>query len=198
MSIVLAVGAHYDDIEIGVGGTLIKHIDKGDTVFLAILEGDDPRTGDPSIRYQEQLCVLGKLGLSEKNLLIFKSDYHEPDVVSVLDSIQPTFIYAPYEKDTHYAHRRASMVAQGVGRKKQIATLFFHCGSTLEFHPNVFSIVDYNKKKTLIECHKSQLDHGAVSLDIRYRMESYWGSLISYEPDTYAEGFITRKMMLSI
>ena len=38
---ILAIGAHYDDIELGCGGTLAKHISKGDKVivFVATVSG---------------------------------------------------------------------------------------------------------------------------------------------------------------
>ena len=34
---VLAVGAHYDDIELGCSGTLIKHVQAGDRVTLLVI-----------------------------------------------------------------------------------------------------------------------------------------------------------------
>ncbi len=38
---VLAVGAHFDDIELGCGGTLARHVQKGDdvTVYVATHSG---------------------------------------------------------------------------------------------------------------------------------------------------------------
>lgn len=53
MKKILALGAHYDDVEIGVGGTLLKHVNNGDKVFIAITDSDESRTGDLIIRYQE-------------------------------------------------------------------------------------------------------------------------------------------------
>ena len=34
---VLAVGAHYDDVELGCSGTLIKHVTKGDKVTILVI-----------------------------------------------------------------------------------------------------------------------------------------------------------------
>ena len=34
---ILAVGAHYDDIELGCGGTLINHVEKGNIVWMLVV-----------------------------------------------------------------------------------------------------------------------------------------------------------------
>ena len=36
---VLAIGAHYDDIELGCSGTLIKHVQQGDKVTISSPHG---------------------------------------------------------------------------------------------------------------------------------------------------------------
>ena len=55
MKTILAIGAHYDDIEIGCGGTLLKHAGNGDKIFFGITSSDETRTGDVLARYNEQL-----------------------------------------------------------------------------------------------------------------------------------------------
>ncbi len=34
---VLAIGAHFDDLELGCGGTLIKHVKRGDNVTMLVV-----------------------------------------------------------------------------------------------------------------------------------------------------------------
>ena len=34
---VMGVGAHYDDLELGCGGTLMKHVQKGDKVTMVTI-----------------------------------------------------------------------------------------------------------------------------------------------------------------
>lgn len=34
---ILAIGAHFDDIEIGCGGALAKHVANGDRVFCQVI-----------------------------------------------------------------------------------------------------------------------------------------------------------------
>jgi|WetSurSiteA1Bulk_404760.scaffolds.fasta_scaffold00522_18 LmbE family N-acetylglucosaminyl deacetylase len=198
MKRILATGAHYDDIEVGVGGTLIKHIDNGDIVYLAIVESDEYRTGEPTKRLEEQKEVLKKISLDEKRLLLFTSKHDVNSVIFDLDRIKPDIVYTPYERDTHQAHRRCSEIAQSVGRKKNITTIFYYCGSSIEFYPNMFSMVDFKKKLELIKCHKSQIDCGSLKLSLREKMESYWASLVSLDENAYAEGLIVRKMIYEI
>ena len=62
MKKVLAIGAHFDDVEVGVGGTLLKHVHNFDQVVIAVLDCREFRTGNPDIRYKEQLESLKLIG----------------------------------------------------------------------------------------------------------------------------------------
>jgi len=33
---ILAIGAHFDDVELGCGGALARHVDEGDSVFAYV------------------------------------------------------------------------------------------------------------------------------------------------------------------
>lgn len=195
---ILATGAHFDDVEVGIGGTLLKHAARGDEIFISILNSDEYRTGDPKVRSKEQKKAFKLLGVDKDHYFFFRSTDKYDSVVSALDDLKPDIIYTPYEKDTHQAHRRCSKISQSVGRKKNITTIFFYCGSSIDFNPNLFSIIDFEKKLELIKCHKTQIDCGALKLDIRRRMEAYWATLVSYEDDRYAEGLIIRKMIYGV
>lgn len=197
MKTILAVGAHFDDVEIGVGGTLFKHIDKGDLVYIAVLEVDEYRTGDTSTRIKEQYEALDILGVPKKNLVRFVSRTDEAYIVGELDRINPDIIYTSFDKDTHQAHRRCSLIGQSVGRKKHITTIFYGGGSSYDFHPCIFSPIDFEKKLLLLNCFKSQIDVGAINLNGIEKKEAYWASLVSTTAQ-YAEGFIVRKMKLEI
>ena len=196
--VVLAMGAHFDDVETGVGGTLIKHVEKGDFVIIAILSSDEFRTGNPKIRFIEQKNAVKLMGISKENLILFKCVDDECKIVAALDKLTPNIIYTPYEKDTHLDHRRCSSVGQAVGRKRNITTMFYYCGSSINFYPNVFTFFDYEKKMNLINCYKTQIECGALKLDRRQKMEAYWASLVSEDKDYYAEGLIVRKMIYDI
>ena len=62
--IILAVGAHPDDIEFGCGGTLIKYAKKGHNVFLLVLTLGS-FGGGVDIRRKEQLKAVKFIGVKD-------------------------------------------------------------------------------------------------------------------------------------
>lgn len=198
MKTILAMGAHFDDVEIGVGGTLFKHVDKGNNIYIAVLETDEYRTGDSNVRVEEQYKALNVLGIPKKNLIGFSSISPEPNIISTLDKLKPDIIYTSYDKDTHQAHRRCSTIGQAVGRKKHITTMFYGGGSSYCFNPQLFSVIDFEKKTNLLGCFETQAALGAIDVEAIKSKESYWASLVSTELGCYAEGFIIRKMKLEV
>jgi LmbE family N-acetylglucosaminyl deacetylase len=69
---ILAIGAHPDDVEYGCAGTLIRHVLRGDNVFII----DGAQGGDPAARREEQLAAVKIIGAQE----VFFGDY--PDTRS--------------------------------------------------------------------------------------------------------------------
>ena len=197
MSIILAMGSHFDDVELGMGGTLLKHIENNDKIYIVILNSDEFRTGEVNKRKKEQLESLKIMGLNKKNLLLFTSDEKEIDIISKLDELKPDIIYTHYIKDTHQDHVRCSTIGQAVGRKKNIITMFYDSGSSYEFDPVFFNIIDFEKKSKLIKCFKTQLQCGSINIESRKIVESYLAHLVSDDKRTYAEGFITRRIIMS-
>jgi LmbE family N-acetylglucosaminyl deacetylase len=162
------------------------------------LSSDEFRTGDPKIRNKEQRNAIKLIGIPKENLLLFRCNDEEAKIVSVLDKLKPDIIYTPYENDTHQDHRRCSKIGQSVGRKRGITTIFYYCGSSIDFHPNLYSFFDYDRKMSLIDCYKTQIESGALKLDRRRKMEAYWATLVSDDVNTYAEGLIIKKMIYEV
>ena len=194
MKKILAIGAHYDDIEIGCGGTLMKHISAGDKVRYAITSADEYRTGDPEERLNEQCGVLKRMGIDTTliSLFSYKDELHK--IIGALDSLKSDIVFTHFENDTHQDHVRASAIGQAIGRKRRTTTVFYDSGSSYNFSPNVFSMINFDEKMYLLEFYKSQIDAEAISLDIIKRKNAYWSTLITNSPTGYAEGFVVRKM----
>lgn len=191
---ILAIGAHYDDIELGCGGTLIKHSRKGDKIVLAITRSDETRTGNMNVRYREQLNSAKLFGLIGSQILRFSKEDEISNIIGDLDAVEPDIIFTHFENDTHQHHRIASQIGQAVGRKRHITTAFYDSGTSYDFYPNMFSIIDMKLKLHLINCFKTQIDCGAINVDIAERKAAFYASLISSEENEYAEGFVVRKM----
>lgn len=200
MKTILAIGSHFDDIEIGCSGTLLKHIQNGDQVYFAITHTDDFRSGDIQTRLKEQDKSLALMGIPKlpRYLFLFAETDTDAEIIGALDQLKPDIIFSPFENDTHQHHRRTSIIAQAVGRKRYTTVLFYDSGSTYEFYPNVFSMINIHRKSEILDCFKSQIDLGAINLDIVVKKNSYWASSISDNPTDYAEGFVARKMRWTI
>lgn len=195
---ILAVGAHFDDIEIGCAGTIMKHLVNKDDVYFAITHTGEHRTGDVSLRIKEQGESLKIFGLGQGKIHLFEETDSDAKIIATLDKIKADVVFSPYENDTHQHHRRSSTIAQAVSRKRHMTTLFYDSGSTYDFYPNVFSEIVFERKLQILRCFKSQIEHGAINVDIVQKKNSYWASLITDKPDIYAEGFVARKMIWEI
>lgn len=127
---ILAVVAHPDDIEYGMGGTIAHYIAEGATVYYHILtngnKGSEDRTLDcdqlRDLRRAEQRAAAEILGVKE----VFFSDYEDgclqvtlelkkdivrtirtlkPDIVMTMD---PTMVYVPQENFINHPDHRAA------------------------------------------------------------------------------------------
>ena len=191
---ILAIGAHYDDIEIGCGGTLMKHISDGDEIYYAITSADEYRTGPPEERLIEQCDVLKRMGIQTTAMTLFSYKDELHTIIGSLDSLNPDIVFTHFENDTHQDHVRASIIGQAIGRKRGTTTVFYDSGSSYNFSPNVFSMIDFEEKMYLLEFYKSQIHAEAINLDIIKRKNAYWSTIITNNPTEYAEGFVVRKM----
>jgi bacillithiol biosynthesis deacetylase BshB1 len=107
----LAFGAHPDDVEIGMGGTLALHVEKGYKVGIVDLtQAELSSNGTVAIRQEEAEKAGGVLGLSVRQNLGFpdRGLLERTDIIPVLvdliRSYQPTLVFAPYEVDRHPDH----------------------------------------------------------------------------------------------
>ena len=200
MSIILAIGSHFDDIEIGCAGTLYQHVQKGDEIFFSVLNANENKTGSVEERFKEQKFSIVELGVDFNNLIIFNGDrlYSDYDIINKLDYIKPDIIYIPWHNDSHQDHRRCFNIGQSVGRKKDITTLMYHCGSSIDFNPNLFNMIDIIKKMKILNLFKSQIKRSTINIDIIMAKERYFSTLISNDPDGFAEGFVVKKMRYAI
>lgn len=124
---ILVVGAHPDDIEPQMGGTIAKFTKKGYEVV--IIQFTDTGEKEKDIRNRESLKSAEILGAKikylhyEQNNFIFKRE-----LVQKLDNIiaeyQPDEIYTCWEHDSHQDHQTVSKIVLAASRKN-IANVYF-------------------------------------------------------------------------
>ncbi len=129
---ILAIGAHSDDVEIGMGGTLAKWINEGLTAVICDLtKAEKSSNGTPENRLIEAdnaARILGvkrriNLDLGDRN---FTADQQSIErVVRVIREVRPKIVFCPYYEDRHPDHiHAAKLVLEAVfsSRIKKIDT----------------------------------------------------------------------------
>jgi LmbE family N-acetylglucosaminyl deacetylase len=183
MARVLAISAHYDDVEIACGGSLLKHRDAGDDIFIAVIKSGDDLCGDPIIRQDEQIKSRNILN---GHLFCFGKRTNK-EIVAELDNINPDVIYIPYCKDTHQDHIEAFEIGKAVARKVGIKRVLQYISPTsFECYPSYFKAIDFYEKEKLIQVFQSQVSRRPDYIEIAKAQNKLFGLLSGFN---FAEGF---------
>ena len=191
--VILAIGAHPDDVEIGVGGTLLAHRMAGHAVnILTLTKGAGG--GDTSVRELEAhraARVLGaKLFLEDLDDRTVSSGHPTVGLIEhVIDLVQPTVIYTHSIHDTHQDHRAVHHATLVAGRNVGRISCYQAPSATIDFRPNRFVPIDahLDTKLEAISAYESQtakcdyLHPEVISTTTRY-----WSR---FAGGTHAEGF---------
>lgn len=166
MRVILAVGAHPDDIELGCAGTLALHKLNGDKVYLLVLTKGGA-SGDPEVRERECRKAAKMLGVD--NLFfggIEDTEVHDGretiDIIEkIIDETKPDIIYAPAHKDTHQDHRNTGYATLSACRRCKMILLYEGASTQRDFFPQVF--VDVKKtfelKRKVTRVFRSQVNN---------------------------------------
>lgn len=124
---VLAVGAHFDDIELGCGGSLARHAKNGDKVigFIATNSDFSNKEGEilrkSSEAVEEALCASKKIGyqLLLGNIPTFHLEYGEEihaKLIRIIEENNIDLIYTHWNHDVHHDHRNLAISTLHVAR----------------------------------------------------------------------------------
>ena len=119
---VLAVGAHPDDIELGVGGAIAKHVISGDEVHFLVLSYGE-KSGDKNLRKIEakksaQILKAKSLTFGEiEDTKISDGIDTIMKIENVINKIQPNRVYTQCAKDRHQDHRNTAYATFSPARK---------------------------------------------------------------------------------
>lgn len=179
---VLAVGAHPDDVEIGVGGILAAHRAAGDSVTILTLSRG-AKGGDAEDRQSESLASAELLGarLFLEDLVDTEIQNTGPTVAiieRVVAEVSPTIVYTHSSHDRHQDHRAVHEATLAATRSVRTIACFQSPSSTVDFRPSRFVSIDgyTDKKLRLIECFRSQAQIRSY-LDPEFVLATarYWG-----------------------
>jgi LmbE family N-acetylglucosaminyl deacetylase len=171
---VLAIGAHFDDVELGCGGALAKHAKSGDNVYVyvATVSGFsnqyDQTVRSSEIALDEAKEAMKVLGVKELICGKFKTleiEFVDPLNVEILKIIQEKKIdkvFVHWHGDIHHDHQAVSRASlhscRHVPRMLMYRSNWYH--STMEFRGNFYvDITDqWVQKEAAINAHASEME----------------------------------------
>ncbi|MGZ9584070.1 bacillithiol biosynthesis deacetylase BshB1 [Paenibacillus marinisediminis] len=116
---ILAFGAHPDDVEIGMAGTLVKHQRAGYSVGICDLTFAEMSSNGTVERRQAEaqmasdhmkLAMRHTIGLPDRGLQPVQEQIEA--IVRVIRKYRPRIVFAPYWEDRHPDHVAASKMVQ--------------------------------------------------------------------------------------
>lgn len=188
MADVLAIGAHPDDVELTMGGLLLRLRDAGKSVaILDLTRGEGGTRGTPAIRAREASAAASLLGAEERVVLdhgdgrLAPTEAVRRSIVDAIRRLRPSLVLAPRIGDLHPDHDAAG---------EAVRSIRYVCGMTKWFpgpHPPhrprsflwslhhscdaapslVVDVTDvFERKAALVRCFASQL-HDPASKEPR-------------------------------
>jgi LmbE family N-acetylglucosaminyl deacetylase/ActR/RegA family two-component response regulator len=209
---VLFIGAHPDDVELGCGGTLIKHVKNGDNVFVLIFTNGekgvtdvDSASGIDRQRETVQALKIAGVGLSNIYFLQLPDTelwQHRQKVMNTISKFCETFhihlVYTHSNKAQHQDHVTIfDETMRGAKKAWGIMTYESHGATNPSFSPNMFvDITDViDKKIAMINCHQSQIQKASLKVESVVALAQFRSS--QSEEFHYAEAFEIIKMTIT-
>jgi N-acetylglucosamine malate deacetylase 1 len=217
---VLVFGAHPDDIEIGLGGTIARHAAAGNTVGLCDLTaGELGSNGTPEERLKEAAAAATVLGVAWRENLrwpdggISDTPDHCRAAVNVIRQHTPKTIALPHWRDRHPDHVAASRVLTtavfrsglrrfetGLApwRPEWVCYYFINETARASFVVDVSAV--YDRKRAALDCHRTQfapqgpdaIDTRLTASTFRQLIESRDALFGAHAGVRFAEGLVVR------
>lgn len=213
---ILIFGAHADDAEIGMAGTIAKHTAAGLSVGICDLtEAEMSSNGTVDIRKQEaeqaarilDLTVRTNLGLPDRGLFVTPENIER--VTAEIRKFSPSIVFAPYWEDRHPDHVACSrLVEEAVFNAKlrrympeqppvKVDELYYYFINDIGRTDLVVDVTDhYAVKEQALSCYRSQFqkaEENAVSTPLTEgyieRVRARDSLLGARRLIPYAEGF---------
>lgn len=220
---ILAFGAHADDVEIGMGGTIAKYAQMGKKIVICDLtKAEMSSNGTVERRIEEANKAADMIGAKRISLdlpdrgLYMKDEYIN-QIITIIRTYKPTLVFAPYVVDRHPDHGNASRLVEeavfSAGVRKVMENEAFgahHVQNMYYYMINGFHKPDFvidisasmAKKIDSLQAYKSQFSKSDTTVDTPL-VNGYIETVESRERlfgkevgVTYAEGFMTKKPLL--
>jgi LmbE family N-acetylglucosaminyl deacetylase len=170
---VLGIGAHYDDLELGCSGTLIKHVQNGDNVSMLVITDSaykNPR--DKIIRSAEvahregaeaaKIIGANLICLNYETFMVPFSEELTKEIHRLLDDLNTDVIYSHWVHDLHrdhqYVARNALMAGRHIPRFLMYRSNYYDTEQLFRgnFYSDISEVIE--QKIRVIKAHESELE----------------------------------------
>lgn len=185
--IILAIGAHPDDIEIGCGGYLAFLNEEGHSInFLTLSLGEVG--GEKETRKKESISAAAQLHarlflMDLKDTSIANSSKTIAAIEDVVNQVQPTHVFTHSIHDTHQDHRNTHLACIVGCRSVPNVNCYQSPSSTVDFKPSLFIDISHHIKAKLraLGCYRSQFEiRPYLEKSFIYATAKYWGRHANY------------------
>jgi bacillithiol biosynthesis deacetylase BshB1 len=216
MADVICVGAHPDDVEIGMGAAVARMVRQGlDVVIVDLTDGEPTPRGTHEIRLSEAASAGAALGVSKRitfplvNRELADSVEARKLLAEVVREHKPRLLFAPYPIDAHPDHVAAAAIVEAArfyakfvktdmaGEPHFPARVYHYFAVHLRLLAKPSFILDVSgdvaAKMAALRCYDSQFAEGtdnARILDWVRGQSAAWGALIGTEA---GEPFFSRE-----
>jgi LmbE family N-acetylglucosaminyl deacetylase len=198
--VILAVGSHPDDIELGCGGTISTAAKMGKKVIAVYLSKGE-RSGDPAVRTRESTEALALLGIKD----VYFGDFPDTEIqcsrkaISFLEGFflehKPETILTHTVNDSHQDHRQVGWMSISAFRNADIILSYETPRVTSGFSPTYFVDISdcVSDKWRALKCHFSQKTKRYITYESMINLASFRGSQVNlaaaeaYEVIRYVE-----------
>ena len=163
--VILAIGAHPDDIELGCGGYILKAKAEGARVYGLTLTKGERGTEAVNVREMEARNAASFMELDDYWVLDF-ADTHVQDSIGevkekieeIIKRVEPTVVLVHNPHDPHADHRAAFAATKEAARQVPALLCYESVGTPAEYRPDHFIDITDHLAETLhlIDFHKSQ------------------------------------------
>ncbi len=203
---ILAIGAHPDDVEFGLGGLIIKEANKGSEIKFVICSlGEAGSSGTPEERKQEAIEAAKISGVADVEFLNMGGDCHIENtaenriqIAKIIREFKPDAVLAPeLEINQHPDHYIVAQIAHAAcrlaryGGLAELKALDVHKVGALYFYP---SRAEWGEKPDIIidvsenyetwikamQAHKSQMKTKSY-VNLVTTKAAAWGASIGVE-----------------
>lgn len=218
---ILAIGAHPDDIELGVGGAIYKHCQAGDNVHVLVMSRGERGVSDDKLRADERTLeeeakaeakgrmreaetrrAMALLGVANNNMEVFSySDIGVQCRRELIEGIwteivklEPDIVYTHFFEEQHMDHVGTCLATLHAARRTKNIILYESPSTWTSFPPVYFidiSDCSDNKIDALKE-HISQADKEYMDEEV-VRSKARFRAFQA-RSGKYAEAFVIYRM----